>query len=170
MNISITRLPSNTECGYHTHKEGRKFDMEKILPHGMCPWLYHTVYPYMLGLFSGAKFEFNEHGDCNVSCPASKGVDVLVRRRDNDGSFDPRISEEMNFVIYAEVVKIHGDCPYEHKVNQKIPFPTCMKEHYMCPAAFNNVFPLMNLEPPSCIDTSNLRCPGLGQCNTTKRA
>lgn len=155
----LTKLHAPNGCAYHTNEEGEVFDHDSILPHGICPWLYHSVYPYFLGLLYGAKFDWNEYGDCNVCCPALEGVDTIVKLRDNDGSFDPRISPDVKFVIFAEIVAVRGHCPYDHKVGQRFPFPTCMKEHYLCPAAFNNVFPLMELEPPSCIDHSNLRCP-----------
>lgn len=150
---------SNKTCGYHANKEGKVYGQDSILPQGICPWLYHSVYPYLLGLLYGAKFDWNEYGDCNVCCPALEGVDTIVRRRDNDGSFDSRISPDMKFVIFAEVVAVRGHCPYGHKVGQRFPFPTCMKEYYLCPAAFNNVFPLMEMEPPSCINRSCIRCP-----------
>ncbi len=125
----------------------------------MCPWLYNTVYPYMLGLLYGAQFSWNAQGDCNVCCPAAEGVEVIVRRRDNDGTFDPRIDSSMVFVIFAEIIKVRGKCPCGHEVGQRIPFPTCMVKHFMCPAAFHNIFPLLRLAPPSCISMDRLRCP-----------
>jgi uncharacterized repeat protein (TIGR04076 family) len=147
-------------CPWHRrYKEGKAFAFDEIFPHDVCPWLYNAIYPYFLGLYYGARFSYNEDGDCNVCCPAANGVDVIVRLRPNDGSFDSRISSSMKFVIFAEIVKVLGDCPFGHKVGQRVPFPTCMVEHFLCPAAFHNVFPFMCLEPPSCIDLNNLRCP-----------
>ena len=72
----------------------------------MCPWLYHTLYPYFLGLLYGAKFEYNEKGDCNVCCPAAKGIDLVVKRRENDGKIHPDVTDDMKFVIFADVVKV----------------------------------------------------------------
>lgn len=161
LNVIVEQLPisDHKNCCWHgRYKEGQEFSNDQILPEDACPWLYHTVYPYFLGLYYGARFDWNEHGDCNVCCPAANGVDVLVKIRDNDGTFDPRISSKMKYVIFAEIIKV-GDCPLGHKVGQRIVFPTSMVQHYMCPAAFHNIFPLMKLKPPSCIDLDNLRCP-----------
>lgn len=157
--MSIDRIPGTETCEWHPCKEGQNFESERILPQGICPFLYHTVYPYFLGLLYGAKFDWNEYGDCNVCCPAADGIDVFVRKRDNDGSFDNRIGGDMDFVIFAEVVKVNGDCPCKHTVGQRFVFPTCMKKHYFCPAGFNNIFPLMDVDVPACIDKSKLRCP-----------
>lgn len=156
--LNIEQLPGDYDCQWHT-KAGKVFMFEEILPNGICPWLYNSIYPYFLGLLYGAKFSWNDQGDCNVCCPAIEGVDTLVCRRPNDGSFDERISEKMVFVIFAEVVKVHGACPRGHGVGQTFVFPTCMPEHYMCPAAFHNLFPLIELELPSCLDRKRLRCP-----------
>jgi len=160
--VTVEQLPlvSSRNCPWHKrYKDGKVFTADEILPGGVCPWLYNSIYPYFLGLYYGAKFSWNEEGDCNACCPAAEGVDVLIRKRPNDGTFDPRISPDMEYVIYAEVVKVHGDCPYGHEVGQRILFPTCMVEYFMCPAAFHNLFPLMQLEPPPCLDPGKLRCP-----------
>jgi uncharacterized repeat protein (TIGR04076 family) len=113
----------------------------------------------MLGLLYGAHFQFTPEGDCNVCCPAVDGVDVIVRKRPNDGSFDKRIPSIICFIIFAEVVKAHSGCSYGHKAGQRFVFPTCMKSHFMCPAAFNNIFPLLLKDPPACIDRARVRCP-----------
>lgn len=159
MAFKIKQLPGKNVCSYHLNKNGKVFTNKGILPHGICPFLYNSVYPYFLGLLYGARFEFNKYGDCNVCCPAVLGVDTIVRLRPNEGSFDKRIASDIKFVIFAEVVKIHGKCPFGHKKGQKFIFPSCMKKYYMCPAAFHNVFALMEHDLPSCIDKDNLRCP-----------
>ena len=159
MTFEIRQQPGEYTCAYHPSKDGKIYAAEEILPQGVCPWLYNSVYPYFLGMIYGARYDFNEDGDCDVCCPAAEGVDTLVKKRPNDGSFDDRIDPSMEFVIFAEIVRVRGECPHGHTVGQRIPFPTCMKEHYMCPASFHNVFPLMDLELPPCIDKNNLRCP-----------
>lgn len=156
--VRIIQQPGEKVCKWHG-SASRIYSDEDILPHGVCPWLYHSVYSYFLGLLYGAKFDYNAEGDCHVCCPAAEGVDTVVRKRENDGSYDPRIGMDMKFVIFAEVVAVRGECPYEHAVGERIPFPTCMPQHFMCPAAFNNLFPLLHLQIPSCIDTANVRCP-----------
>ena len=156
----IEQLPVTIKtCKWHRNENGQIFNADNTLPGGVCPWLYHSVYPYFLGLLYGARFDYNEDGDCQVCCPASEGVNTVVRKRENDGSFDPRISSEMTYVIFADVVKVKGDCPNGHMIGDKIIFPTCMPDYYMCPAGYNNIFPFLDLEPPRCIDKNRLRCP-----------
>ena len=162
INCEIQQKPLNCSknCSWHGDKPlGKRFNSDEIFSSKCCPLLYHSVYPYFLGLLYGAKFSWNDRGDCNTNCPAADGVDVIVKKRDNDGSFDPRIGDDMQYVIFAEIVKVRGHCPQGHQVGDRIIFPTSMIEGHMCPAALNNVFPLLDLDVPSCIDRSNLRCP-----------
>jgi uncharacterized repeat protein (TIGR04076 family) len=140
---------NKTKCPYNT---------KEILPNGICPLLYHSVYPYFLGLFYGAKFDYNCDGDANVCCPAINGVNTIVKKRNNDNSFDERINDNIDWVIFAEIVDI-GECPHNHKIGQRFIFPTCMREHFICPAGLNNIFPFLDITIPICIDKSNLRCP-----------
>ena len=105
--LRMIKKAGEQTCPWHGTSE-ESYSSAGILPHDVCPWLYHTVYPYFLGLLYGARFDYNEHGDCHVCCPAAQGVDTVVRKRDNDGSFDPRIGDDMRFVIFAEVVAVNG--------------------------------------------------------------
>ncbi len=160
--FEITQLPPSNEttCVWHAHNQaGKDYEHGEILPDKACPWLYNTLYPYFLGFHFGAKYHYNEAGDCNVGCPAAKGVDTMVRKVANDPSVDPRIEKDWRYLAYAEITAVHGDCPYQHEVGQKILFTTGMPKHFMCPAGFHNIFPLMRLQPPSCIDMARLRCP-----------
>lgn len=160
--ISLIQHPLECpkKCPWHrNHVEGKHYTYAEIFPNNVCPLLCHSIYPYFLGLLYGAKFSWNEQGDCNVNCPAAGGVDVIVKKRPNDGSFDLRIPNSMEYVIHAEIIKVHDVCPKGHQEGDIIIFPTCMKEHYMCPAGLNNIFPLIDFELPSCIDSNNLRCP-----------
>lgn len=118
---------------------------------GTCPILYHTLYPYFLGLYYHADMQ-----DIWVCCPAEKGVDVLVRRETNNGQF-LNIPDDW-WVIYAEIVKI-GSCPYKHYIGEKLVFPTYDKPAFMCPAGVNNILPFLNIELPKCINLNKLRCP-----------
>jgi len=154
--MRIKQVTKSDECKYY--KRRKTFNDKKIFPNNVCPLLYHTLYPYFLGLFYGAKFKYNKKGDCNVGCPAVNGIDAIVKKRKNDGSLDARIGSNISFVIYAEVIR-KGKCPYHHKVGDKFIFPTCMKEEYMCPAGLNNLFPLLDMKLPKCIDKTRLRCP-----------
>ena len=47
------------ECPWHKeHTSGKEYNSSEILPQNICPWLYHTLYPYFLGLLYNAKFDY----------------------------------------------------------------------------------------------------------------
>jgi hypothetical protein len=144
---NIKQLPCNAKCGW-CHKEG--YDKAILFPHNICPFLYHSIYPYFLGLLYHADMQ-----DIWVCCPAEKGVDVLVRRIVNNGKFP--VPPDW-WVIYAEVVNV-GECPHGHTVGSELIFPTAHKQSYICPAGVNNIFPFLDIEVPSCINKKKLRCP-----------
>jgi len=160
--IKIKQLPVSEEhaCAFHKkNKNGKNYESSEILPHNMCPWLYHTLYPYYLTLLHGGKFDWNERGDVQVGCPAAEGIDLVVKKRDNDGTIHPDITKDMKYAVYADVVKVNGECPSNHKVGDRFVFPTVWKEKFLCSAGYNHVFPLMNLKPPKCLDKKAVRCP-----------
>jgi uncharacterized repeat protein (TIGR04076 family) len=158
--LNIRENKHGWQCPYDMRNELSAYGKEQVLPNNICPWLYHSVYPYMLGLLYGADFRYNENGDANVNCPAADGCQTLVRKRPfpNDVITDNRIDSKNNFVIYAEIIKV-GTCPSQHVIGEIFLFPTCLKEHHLCPAAWYQAFPLMNLLPPDCVDLHNIRCP-----------
>jgi hypothetical protein len=159
LNIKQNPLPEPRECPWHKrYTTGKVFSGGEIFPSDCCPWLYNILYSYFLGLQYGAAFAYNEQGDCHVGCPAKTGVDTVVRKRPYEDGLDPRITDKRP-VIYADVVAVHGNCHYKHKVGQRILYPLCMNSYYMCPAGFHSIFPLLQLTPPSCIDLKEIRCP-----------
>ena len=89
-NLKIAHLPGETHCAWHAKDQasGKVYRNDGIFPSGVCPIMFHTLYPYFLGALFGAKYAYNEQGDCQVCCPAAKSVDVLVRVRPNDGKFE----------------------------------------------------------------------------------
>jgi uncharacterized repeat protein (TIGR04076 family) len=159
--ICIRHLPGKTDCPWHkAHQEtGKVFREDEIFTGRVCPIMFHTLYPYFLGALFGAKYAYNEHGDCQVCCPAEKGVDVIVKVRPNDGAFEEGVPSDWRDVIHAEVVAVNGHCDYGHKVGDRFVFPTCMKTRYACPAGIHNMFPFLKIETPSCINPRRLRCP-----------
>ena len=159
-NIKQKKVGNCHSCAWHGKNEnGKEYTSKEILPQNICPWLYHTLYPYFLGLLYGAKFTYNEKGDCHVCCPAAKGVDLVVKRRDNDGNIHPDVTDDMKYVIFADVVKVNGECPSNHKVGDRFIFPTVNKEKFLCTAAFNHTFPLMDTKKPKCLDKKSIKCP-----------
>lgn len=160
-NICVRQLPGKTECPWHKHneKKGKTYKSNEIFASNICPILFHTLYPYFLGAVFGAKYAYNKQGDCNVCCPAEKGVDVLVRVRPNDGKFEKGVPADWRDVIHAEVMKVNGKCDYGYKAGDRVVFPTCMRTKYACPAGINNLFPFLKLKIPKCINLKKLRCP-----------
>jgi uncharacterized repeat protein (TIGR04076 family) len=158
--IWVKQLPGTTQCPWHKENMagGKVYGEEEIFASHVCPILWHTLYPYFLGALYGAKFTYNEKGDCHVCCPAEKGVDLLVRVRPNDGKFESGVPSDWRDVIHAEVVQVNGLCDYDHKVGDRFVFPTCMKSRYACPAGIHNLFPFLPLEAPKCINRKRIRC------------
>ncbi|MFA5151029.1 MAG: hypothetical protein WC554_00570 [Clostridia bacterium] len=95
--------------------------------------------------------------DIWACCPAEYGIDTVIRREANNKLF-PDVPDDW-WVIYAEVVKVNGYCQYGYMAGDKILFPVCHKEDYICPAGINNIFPFLNLEIPKCINLNKLHCP-----------
>ena len=138
---------------------GHLYNAEEIFPKNICPIMFHTLYPYFLGAIFGAKYNYNEKGDCHVCCQAEKSVDVVVKTRPNDGTYGDMATPDRRKVFYAEVVKVNGHCPYNHQVGEKLVFPVSNKTKYACSGGINNIFPFLKIEIPSCINMKRLRCP-----------
>lgn len=158
--ICIRQLPGRTDCTWHKkyQKSGKIFKAREIFASKICPFMFHTLYPYFLGALFGAKYHYNEQGDCQVCCPAEKGVDVVVKVRPNDGKFEKGVPRDWRDVIHAQVVKVNGPCDYDHKVGQRFVFPTCMKSKYACPSGVHTIFPFLTITKPKCINLKRLRC------------
>ena len=158
--IKVRHLPGKTSCPWHKNEQetGWVYTVRDIFTSGVCPIMFHTLYPYFLGAVFGAKYHYNKDGDCQVCCPAEHGVDVIVKVRHSDGTFGGGVPDDWRDVIHAEVIAVHGNCDYKHKVGDKFVFPTCMKTKFACPAGINNMFPFLNIPIPKCINIKKLRC------------
>jgi len=145
--MPIKQLPCKAQCPWHgCHPDGKEYTPDEIFPHGVCPYLYHSLYPYFLGLLYGAE----EMQNIWVCCPAEHGVNCYVRKDTMDDGW---------WTIYAEITSIGEGCPYNHYKGQTIIFPTGNKKQYLCPAGVNNIFPFLDLEVPSCINKKKIKCP-----------
>lgn len=141
----IKCLGIKNNCGWH--KDGKQREAFNC-----CPILYHSLYPYFLALFYGAKGEFN------VCCPAEKGVRCVVKKVKKDGNWnDCNLPKKWKTVIFADIVNI-GKCEdiLEYQV---VIFPGSAQNKYICPAGINNIFPFLKLDIPKCINLKRLRCP-----------
>jgi len=119
--VCVKQLAGETKCPWHkAHKTtGKVYCEHEIFTSNVCPIMYHTLYPYFLGALYGAKYTYNEQGDCHVCCPAENGVDVLIKVRSNDGKFESGVPSDWRDVIHAEVVRVNGKCDYNHKVGDR---------------------------------------------------
>jgi len=143
--MNIKQNPCNAVCPWHgCHKDGKEYEPCEIIPAGICPFLYHSLYPYFLGLLYHADMQ-----GIHVCCPGENGVDCYVYKNTADDG---------RWTIFAEIVKV-GQCPHNHFVGEIIIFPTAHKKQYLCPAGLNNIFPFLDLEIPSCINKKKIRCP-----------
>jgi uncharacterized repeat protein (TIGR04076 family) len=159
---------TSDKCHWHrNNKDGSYYSEDAMFPQGICPFLWHSIYPYLLGRLFGAKGSYDQDGTFQVCCPAMKGVDVLVKKTANDGHMDAEwVPSDWRDTIYAEVVKV-GSCPHGHTVGKRFIFPTCAyrandsrwRNFFACPAGVYNSFPFLNLTVPSCIDKNKIRCP-----------
>lgn len=158
--VRLRQLPGKTDCPWHkAHQSaGKVYKAPELFPSNVCPFMFHTLYPYFLGALYGAKFTYNKRGDCHVCCPAAKGVDVLVKVRPNDGTFEKWVPSDWRDVIHAEVVKVNGRCDYGHKAGDRFVFPTCRKKDYACPSSVHTLFPFLKIKVPKCIKPGRLRC------------
>ncbi len=149
-------------CKYLPVKSERSYPDSEIYPDNICPWLYYSAYPYMLGLHYGANFKQNEFGDALVSCPAKDGCKVIISKRNIEDIpelfKDSRIDSKYSFAIFLEI-RESGNCSRGYKQNQKFFFPTCMEKDFICPAAWYQSFLLTNPQKPSCISLEEIHCP-----------
>ena len=81
MKVDIKQNPKGEwGCPYIPQDPHKTYSKKEIYPNGMCPWLYYSTYPYMLGLLFGADFKLNEQGDAWVGCPAKDGCKTHVKK------------------------------------------------------------------------------------------
>ena len=157
----LKQLTEPENCPWHKGKEGNVYARNQVF-NWECPIMVHTLYPYFLGYIYGARYNFNERGDCQVCCPAEHSVDVIVKKRPYDERMKGIVPEDWRDVIHAEVVKINGECPYNYKVGDLIYFPTFARNRKLCPAALNNAILFMDVFNSGyypCINRAKLRCP-----------
>lgn len=140
-------------CRAHQEKTlGKCFSESEILPDGICPVLYHSLYPYFMALHFNAKLDYTAGGADLIHCPASEeGVQCLVWREPN---------AETKWQVKARVVHSQK-CPNNHYVSQEFVFPDTRKDSYLCPAGWFNAFPFLPLPDyvKQCCKPEKLRCP-----------
>ncbi len=148
--LNIKQNPCDSKCQWHgCNPNGKTYEQNRILSGNVCPFLYHSLYPYFLGLLYHADME-----NIWVCCPGENGVNALIHKRYGSGVDIP----PDKFVIYAEIIN-DPICPHGHRKGETITYPGLWMNDYMCPAGLNNIFPFLDLEIPSCINLDHLRCP-----------
>ena len=147
----------NHGCRSHPPgKEGCIFHADEIVPAGVCPWLWYSLYPYFLGMSmkEPCRGDYNEYGDIQVGCAAEHGCNCVVKRRANDGSFG--VGNNVKQVVFALVADAQ-DCP-RHHYPETILFTNTRKDDFACAALWYQAFPFSRPEVPPCIRRERIRC------------
>lgn len=130
--IEVKLLEGNCNAGFHA---GDRFSLEKILPKGLCPFLYHTTLPYLEAIENGARFNVPEKNFIIVQCPNPMvGVAVKINQTKEKKT---QIS-----IIAAHTKKT--SCPYYHFElgdNWLIP----KSQTIFCRRAYDSIFPYLNV-------------------------
>ena len=132
-------------------RKGKVWNEAAILPDKICPLLYHSLYPYWLGLTKGVAWDWSEGTDL-ISCPASRGtIQVVVGRIPH-----PRKKYE----IFGRVVTAN-ECPRGHKEGDTFIFANTRRDSVLCPALWYHAFPFIRLPKyiKKCCSAANVRCP-----------
>lgn len=97
----------------------KRFALKDILPDGVCPLVFHSVYPYMLTLSTGGWFnwvDYNEH--VIVNCPSPNGIAMYVKA--------PR--GKLQDFIEIEVMQQNDKCYMEYELRKVFRFNTSSKD------------------------------------------
>lgn len=143
-------------CKYHS-KRNEVLSKKSLSPKGMCPHLFHRVYPYALALLYNANLiELRQNRPITIVCPALKSsVSIEVyRERQNSlaemtKNFLKGILVLLNlhcnplyYRVFMKVIKTTGRCRYSHNENEIFEF-NIGDSAELCPAAFDAIFPQM---------------------------
>jgi uncharacterized repeat protein (TIGR04076 family) len=136
----IKQLNYVSVCRAHSqNKVGKDFKYDELFPDGICPRLYHTLYPYFLAVENGAWQD-----GIGAGCSAPVGCSCWVRKGEGK-------------VVYAEVV---SPCK-RHVVGQKFTFMNTRRDSFMCAAIVHEAYPYImdRLDIPDCGTKDVLACP-----------
>ena len=125
---NINSVSSVQNTGKHSCR------LDEFLPIQVCPFLLHTLIPYIIVLAKGGVFTWMVLEDSNsvvVQCPNPMGAVVCRLIRKN---VDGKIS------LFISIESVGGACPFAHSQGQNIDIPeyTIYEEHYQI---FDTVFP-----------------------------
>lgn len=147
--LVIEHIGKNT-CKYH-REPGQIYSINHFGPRGLCLDLYHSAYPYFLALSEGAEFSWMKKTDRNAvygQCPAPDGnVHFEVRRSQLKKEIIHHGIRKLQEIILTitdiEKRKEINDCICHHIVGEKFEFNQGDLLEQMCPAAFNNMYPIL---------------------------
>ena len=176
---SVSVASFKKACKYH-NKINETFSCNNISPRGMCPHLFHKIYPYALALLYGAEISgLNSKQSIVISCPGlHKSISMEISRvRQNNlvegiKNFLKEIAVKLNlhcnplyYRVYMKVMEIKERCPYEHKKGETFEFNVGDSPE-ICPAAFDAMFPGLLKQS----DNLSVVCPDhLGQVSFITR-
>ncbi|MDY6863962.1 MAG: TIGR04076 family protein [Thermodesulfobacteriota bacterium] len=129
--IEVKSVEGTCKAGFHV---GKVFTLEAMVPKGLCPFLYHSILPYLEAIENGAFFNLSEKNFILVQCPNPKvGVTVKIHQTKEK---ETQISV---MAIHAKKV----NCPYHHfemGKNWLMPF----NQATFCRRAYDSMFPYLN--------------------------
>lgn len=153
--ITLKVVNSQGGCKYHP-RIGQRIGLRRALPKDVCPYLYVAAYPYALSLLYGAEFSWRKKVDKDSviaqCCKPSGQMAFKVKRMGNKNADKALLKkyEEERYVIFIELIgRRNGkpDCSdclgYKSMVvGNKFEFNRGGLPE-ICPAAFNQFFPLL---------------------------
>lgn len=148
--MRIEQCSCDARCRAHKERQGKVYSEHNILPDGICPVLFHSLYPYFLGMTDHVKQWDYVDGTDLIACPALNGVRCVVHRV-------PHPTKK--YEIVARVVEV-GSCPNRHKERDSFTFTNTRKDDFMCAAGWFNMALFLKLPEyikECCAD--KFRCP-----------
>lgn len=141
----------SNRCRYH--RRGFKYSPTQIVPKGLCPEAFHSIYPFALGLLYHANTSDKENRNSFlVRCPEGS---VIFEVRRVAKKFLKHLEFQLKKVISVfysvdlreydiliSVVESGDECLRNHRVGQEFEFNQ-EKQSELCPAAFDSIFPFV---------------------------
>jgi len=120
-------------CGVN-YKEGDIIDAAELMPGGMCPLAFYTVYPYILTLVGGGSFEWVRKGEfVRVQCPKNDGIIMEVELKEKGDVSEGRVEVRVHDIL--------ENCPKGHSRGDKFIFEMDSEKSGMCMALISGMIP-----------------------------
>jgi len=171
-NIKINTVILKQTCRYHPIKDQNyEYDLNSIVPSGLCLDAFHTAYPFCLALLYNAEFNKKNKSICKhlnrtlkridkdrvfIQCPKS-GILMEIHRY----CTLPKIIKHfktliekafkkiypldiVDYKIRIKIVEVKKNCPKKYKVGEEFWF-NIRDPSKLCPASFDAIYPSLHL-------------------------